>query len=348
MGKPAKKLYRRELSPQFLQAAGRKPKSVVESLLTATQYVRDKILIPGSKDLGSLDVVRKDTGGQRDADAKTLTLKTDKECEAEMVRMLTQMFPDALLISEEEYGARSPESKRQVLEEALVTDKMVILTDPLDATRDFRDGGDGYAIMVSVLSKGNVTAAVAHRCTDYADPAGFGHTLTFEANDNVRRDGRLLTPLSDRTFPSDPLKLRGYAGFEFVAPMRGADAKGFPNLNNKFDSLSDLWTCSKLYDDLLTGQHHFMLVPPPVDIFDYPAGIAMVQAAGGTVKFLDGTPATFAEIVHRQDCKDAKSLHNTLVFAVSENVFETVQKTVYAAAGLTPPAKQPKPAGYRF
>ena len=74
----------------------------------------------------------------------------------------------------------------------------------------------------------------------------------------------------------------------------------------------------------------------------------MVNAAGGTVKFLDGTPATFAEIVRRQDFSgnnaEAKSLHNTLVFAVSENVFETVQKTVYAAAGMTPPAKKSKPA----
>ena len=86
-----------------------------------------------------------------------------------------------------------------------------------------------------------------------------------------------------------------------------------------------------------------MLVPPPTDIFDYPVGVALVKAAGGVVRYLDGTEATFAEIVKRQDFNndsEKKSLHNTLVFAVSENVFETVQKTVYAAAGLNPPAKQ--------
>lgn len=343
MSKAAKKLYRRQLSPQFAEASGKKQKTVVASLLSATGYVRNQILMPASKDLSTIAIERKDTEGQRDADAKTFSIKTDKECEAEMTRMLTKMFPKALLISEEEYGARSPESKRQVLEEALSTDRMVILTDPLDATRDFRNGGDGYAVMVAVVNKGEITAAVAHRCTDGADLKGFGHTLTFEANDNVRRDGRLLTPLSSRTFPSDPFKLRGYACIEFAGPVR-APGSTLPDLTGKFDSTSDLFTASKVYNDLITGQQHFMLIPPPADIFDYTIGIAIVNAAGGTAKFLDGTPATFAEIVRRQDCTDAKSLHNTLVFAVAENVFETVQKTVYAAAELTPPAKKARPA----
>ena len=347
MSKKDKKYFRRELTPQFMEAAKRrKPGSLLESLLSATEYVRQNILLPGSKNLDSITIERKDNGDQRNSDAKTLTIQTDRECEAEMARLLTKLYPEALLISEEKFGASTSEEKRAVLDEALKTDKLVILTDPLDATRDFRGGGDGYAVMVAVVQNGALKAAVAHRCTDHADPAGFGHTLTFEQGDGVRRDGRLIAPLSERSFSGDPKQLRGYAGFEFIEPMRrapGAPETGFPNLLGKFDSLSDLWTCSKLYDDLITGQHHFMLVPPPCDIFDYPAGIALIKEAGGVVKFLDGTDATFAEVVRRQAFfgkeEDAKSIHNTLVFAVSENVFAAVQKTVYEAAGITPVTK---------
>jgi fructose-1,6-bisphosphatase/inositol monophosphatase family enzyme len=349
LARKAPKLVRRELTPAFLEAAKnhkKKPGSDLEALLSATEFVRQNILLPGSKDLGSIEIERKDTGEQRASDAKTLTIKTDRECEAAMEKLLTEKFPKAFLVSEEKFGAATSEEKRDILIEALKTDKQVLLTDPLDATRDFRGGGDGYGVMVSIMQKGELKAAVAHRCTDHADPAGLGHTLTFEAGDGVRRDGRLVAPLSERSFSSDPKMLRGYAGFEFIEPMRrvaGAPETGFPNLLGKFDSVSDLWTCSKMYDDLITGAHHFMLVPPPCDIFDYPAGIALIREAGGVVRFLDGKDATFEEVVKRQafvdEEKDAKSIKNTLVFAVSEGVFAAVQKTVLENSGVKPAAK---------
>lgn len=340
------KLFRRELTPHFLAAARRKPAGLLPTLLAATQLVRDTILLPASKNLADIEIHRKDTGSQRSSDAKTFSIETDHHCEAVMERELRAAFPDALLISEEKYGASTPAQQQALLEEALKTDKRVILTDPLDATRDFRGGGDGYGTMVAVVEKGEIVAAVAHRSTDAADPRGYGHTLTYEKGDAVRRDGQALAPLDKRSFPADPLQLRGYAALEFIAPMRGGTdlaEEGFPNLAGKFDSLSDLWTASKLYDDLITGRHHFMLAPAPTDIFDYPAGIALIRQAGGAVRYLDGTEATFAEVVKRQDFSGSAdpakiSLGNTLVFAVSEEVFKTVQKTVYAAAGLTPPA----------
>lgn len=339
------KKFRKELTPQFLEAAKVAPESVLENLLAATEYVRDRILMPSAKHRDDIAVERKDTGGQRESDAKTFSIKTDKECEATMETMLHIKYPEALLISEEKYGAASLAEKRAVLEEALTTDRMVILTDPLDATRDFRNGGDGYGTMVCALQNGKVTAAVAYRSTDYADLDGHGHTLTFETGDVPRIDGKALVPLSERTFPTDPVKLRGYAGFEFIEPLHrqaGAPETGFPDLTGKFDGISDLWTCPKLYSDLLTGTHHFMLVPPPTDIFDYPVGISLIQQAGGVVRYLDGAEATFDEIVRRQDLTgddaDKRSINNTLVFAVSEDVFTAVQKTVYETAGLPVPA----------
>jgi len=57
------KLFRRELSPQFLEAAEKRPVNVLESLLAATEYVRDHILMPSSHHLEDIAIERKDTGG---------------------------------------------------------------------------------------------------------------------------------------------------------------------------------------------------------------------------------------------------------------------------------------------
>jgi len=340
--------FRKELTPEFL-AAARIPAqtTLVEALLGATEQIRDDILLPASKNLDAIAVTRKDTGDLRSADAKTFTIETDRQCEEAMEKALHRSFPDALLISEEKFGACSPEEKRRVLDEALSTDKMVILTDPLDATRDFRQGGDGYGTMLAVLRHGEISAAVAHRSTDYANIDGLGHTLTFEEGDGVRIDGKRHKPLSERVFPTDAVHLRGYAGFEFIDAMKKGGTNGYPDLAGRFDSISDLWTCTKLYEDLIKGQYHFMLVPPPTDIFDYPAGLALVKESGGVAKFLDGTPATFAEIVKRQafeGAHDPKSVDNTLVFAVSDEVFRTVQKEIQQVMSPKRPAAGTKPS----
>lgn len=316
-------------------------------MLETAEDIRSNILLPASRQLGSIEIERKDTGDMRGADAKTLTIKTDGECEALAEERLHGFFPDAIVIGEERFGAANNVEKAAMLQEALATDKMVFLVDALDATRDFRNGGDGYAVMITALQHNQVKAAAAYRCTDHADPDALGHTLTFAEDDGVRIDGHIVRPLSERQFPDSADKLRGYAGFEFIAAMKNAANNVFPDLHGKFDSLSDCWTCSKLYTDLLKGDHHFMLVPPPVDLFDYPAGIALIEKAGGVVKFLDGTPASFAEIVQRQPFgktqDNSKNINNTLIFAVSEDVYAAVQKTILASLQTKPQPKPPAP-----
>ena len=344
----AKRLFRRELTSAFLSAARkRETHGLLRTMLQVAENVRSDILLPASHALDTIEIERKDTGDMRGSDAKTLTIKTDRECEKTAEEGLRKAFPDALIIGEEKFGAASSAEKARLLQEAVTTGKLVFMIDALDATRDFRSGGDGYAVMITALQNNEVKAAVAYRCTDHSDPEAFGHTLTVARDDSVRIDGRVVKSLSERIFPTEPGKIRGYAAFEFIAAMKAANDGEFPNLSGQFDSLSDCWTCSKLYTDLLKGDHHFMLVSPPADLFDYPAGIALLQKAGGVVKFLDGTPATFEELVERQpfgkDVKASRAIENTLVFAVSEGVFQAVQKTVHAqlAAKAAPKNKPP-------
>lgn len=333
----APKKFRKELTPAFVEAARKKPraKEYVPAILSMTERVRSDILLPASKDLGSIEIERKDTSDLRISDAKTLTIKTDRECEAMMEKQLRAAYPGAIFLGEEMFGAATKAEKIQLAKEAVASNKPIILVDALDATRDFRNGGDGYSVMVAVVQNDKMKAAVVHRCTDHADPSDYGHTLTFEDTDAVRVNGQLVRPLSSRAFPDDTTQLRGYATIEFI---KGKEADGFPNLSGKFDSLSDLWTCSKMFADIVTGRHHFMLVTPPADIFDYPAGIALIQQAGGVARFLDGKDATFTEIVKRQEFMQSEghkghlTLDNTLVLAVSENVFKAVQNAVLPEA----------------
>lgn len=330
------KKFRKDLTPAFLQAAHKNPKKqeLVPLILQMTEKVRSEILLPASKDLSSITVEYKDINSQRMADAKNITIKTDRECEAAMEKSLRGAFPDAIFLGEEMFGAASREEKVRMAKEAVSSGKMVILVDALDATRDFRQGGDGYAVMVAVVQNDVIKAAVVHRCTDYAHPDEYGHTLTFEDGDTVRINGQQLRPLSSRTFPADDTnKLRGYGTIEFIEGAKQGGKEGFPDLGGKFDSLSDLWTCSKMFSDIVTGKHHFMLVAPPADIFDYPAGIALITQLGGVARFIDGTDATFSEIIKRQEFmqaegKDSRDIKNTLVLAVSDDVFSAVQSSV--------------------
>jgi fructose-1,6-bisphosphatase/inositol monophosphatase family enzyme len=347
MAAPKKKLIRNELTPKFVAAAKKKKtSSLLPRLLDITESVRSDILLPASKDLGSLVIERKEIGDGRTADAKTLTIRTDQECESAVEQKLRAAFPEALILGEEKFGRASVADKKRLMDEVLTTDKLVFLVDALDATRDFRDGGDGYAVMITAVRNKKTVAAVVHRCTDHADPSGLGHILTFEEGDGVRLNGLSLRPLSERAFTADPEKMRGYAAIDFIMAQKKAEAR-FPNLTHAFDSLSDLWTCSKMYTDLVKGDHHFMLVDSPADIFDYPSGIALVERMGGVARYLDGSPATLDVIFARQNygggANDHKNIGNVLVLAVSEDVFSAVQRTILTRAKNAPAPKPPSP-----
>lgn len=343
---PKKQNFRPELTSAFLEAASKKKThNLLRAMLNVAEKIRSEVLLPASRVLDTIEIGRKDTGLMSKSDAKTFTIETDGECEKVAQEGLSKAFPDAFILGEEMFSEADTAEKIRLLQEAVTTDKLVFLVDALDATRDFRGGGDGYAVLITALQGGKVKAAVAYRCTDHSDPEAFGHTMTYAEDDRVRIDGRAVKPLSERSFPSAPDKIRGYAAFDFIAALKGNGGGKFPNLSGVFDSLSDNWTCSKLYTDLLKGDHHFMLVSPPIDLFDYPSGIALLQQAGGVARFLDGTPASFAEIVKRQpfgrnDDKSA-ALDNTLVFAVSEEVFATVQKALQSQAQPAPPTPTP-------
>lgn len=325
--------FRRDLTPAFLAAAAKAPmtKDPVKSLMSIAEKVRQHVLLPASKELHLLEIMTKTVDGQRTSDAKTFTIKTDNECEEFIEKIVAVEMPNAMFLSEEMYGRATPEQKNAFIQEALTTTRPILLVDPLDATRDFRNGGDGYGVMITLILNGQVKASVIRRCTDDAQVDGHGHAITFGNHDAVRYDGQILKALNERKFPETPSQMRGYAGIEFIDVMRKENSyPGFPNLINRFDSISDLWTCGKMTEDLLKGTHHFMIVTPPVDMFDYAAAATVLTKSGGVARFLDGTPATVTEILLRQN-KPVDLMKDTLIFAVSEKVFDAVRENLLTA-----------------
>lgn len=359
----ASKANREILSASFLDAAARNPKALpetnaapqtpVEIMLRLTETARQEVLLPGQEKIkaGLLKVENKDTGDLRGGDAKTITVETDRIIERRLTELQAEAFPGAFIIGEEMFGAADVEAKKEMLQKALNHDGLVIMNDALDGTKPYTQGKDGFGSMVSMVKDGKLVGAVVHLTRQKDDPEGLGYTLTWEEGDVVRMDGAPLPRLDAREFPTDAKMLRGYAGFEYLKgtdELSAAFAVHRPpgDLRAAFDSMSDHWTCGTLYRDLLQGRHHFMLVPPPVDLFDYPMGIALIEKAGGVVKFADGTPATLEEIVKRQgfgkpsfnakkadetvqhltDPENFRAPENTLIFAVNEQVFQAVQK----------------------
>jgi len=329
-----KRSFRKELSAKFVEAARKKninyaPKGNLLKLLSITEAVRSEIIIPASKKLDSIKIERKDVGDGRVADAKTFSIKTDNECESLVEASLKKLFPEALVVGEEMFGEASLKEKLEILKKVETTDKEIFLVDALDGTRDFRSGGDGHSVIIVMVRNGEVLASVVHRNIDYSDIDGLGQTITFEKGDCVRINGKALKNLSQRSFARDSKKLRGYACIGFLNG-EFSKSKNSVNLKDSFDSLSDLWTCSKMYCDIIKGEHHFMLVEPPVDLFDYSSGITLIKEAGGVARFIDGSDATVEEIIKRQTygSKNKAQLKDSLILAVSEEVFLSVQKEV--------------------
>src|SRR5687768_10150334 len=117
MRKKSPKRLRRELTPEFLQAAHKQPKKqeLVPTILRMTEDIRSSILLPASKNLDQIEVEYKDTGALRMAEAKNITIKTDRECEAAMEEKLRRAYPDAIFLGEEMFGAATPEDKIKML-----------------------------------------------------------------------------------------------------------------------------------------------------------------------------------------------------------------------------------------
>jgi 3'(2'), 5'-bisphosphate nucleotidase len=80
--------------------------------------------------------------------------RADREASALIVRGLLAAFPDDVVISEE-----------LEIDPARVTAQRVWYVDPIDGTRDFIRGADGFAVMIGLCVAGEPSVGVVHQPT---------------------------------------------------------------------------------------------------------------------------------------------------------------------------------------
>lgn len=207
--------------------------------------------------------------------ARDVKLKADGSpvCSADLAAdrtaktALARLLPDFPVISEESAEAVAPE-------------RVFILLDPLDGTREFLAGGDSYCVAIAIVRDGRPLAgAIA------APQIG---RLWFAGEDafaqNLASDGAAIgepARIGVRTAPSEgPVTLvsrfHGDAVSESVAATMGSSARMPVSSAVKFGLIA-------------SGEADLHVRVGQTMEWDIAAGDAILNAAGGTVLTLDGS-----------------------------------------------------------
>lgn len=203
----------------------------------------------------------------------------DRRASELIVEGLTASFPDDALISEE----------LPVTPEALGKPR-VWLVDPIDGTKDFIRGGDGFAVMIGLAIDGVPAVGVVHQPT--IDRTFF---VTPDAGAYVARGGE-VTPLA-----VSEIATAGEARLVASASHRTADIDRVKTELGIADELNVGSVGVKLC--LIASGARDLYVNPSAKTkaWDTCAPEAILTAAGGRLTDLFGTPIEYrAELAHRR------------------------------------------------
>ena len=118
--------------------------SVNGAVFAFMREAADRFILPRHLKLTNADVVEKA--------AKDFVTIADRESETFLGEHLPSLLPGSIAIGEESVY-RVPSLKESM------SDEVVWLIDPLDGTRNFVEGRPDFAVMVSLLERGDTTAA---------------------------------------------------------------------------------------------------------------------------------------------------------------------------------------------
>src|SRR5262245_48807569 len=240
----------------------------IDAVTALIKEVCQTLVLPRFSQLSHEDIQSKAT--QDDPD--DIVTVVDRQVEERLSAALTQLDSSAAIIGEEAAHSR-PE-----LLQLLTSDGPVWVIDPIDGTKNFARGDDGFGIMVAWVMGGQVQAAwisLPARQQVFVAEAGSGAVLN-GVRIRVPRDVLEHAPrgaLLDRYMP-DSLR---HAVNE---RMRG-----------HFQVLPPVGCAATEYTDILRGEREFVvyyrLMP-----WDHAAPAFILTEAGGRVTHLDGSAYT--------------------------------------------------------
>lgn len=206
------------------------------------------------------------------ADRQDLVTAVDRDVEAWLTQQFARLDPGATVVGEEAVHARPD------LLAATASDAPVWIVDPIDGTKNFARGDDGFGVMVSRVAAGKTLAAwimLPARGAMFVAEAGSGAWLN---------DQRVRVP-SGRP-PDMP---RGSLFVRYMPPAVRTHVTDVAT--RRFEILADSACAAVEYTDILRGHKDFAvyyrLLP-----WDHAAPALVLTEAGGSVDHLDGSPYT--------------------------------------------------------
>ena len=200
-----------------------------------------------------------------------LVTVADVAAEKYLTRRLRDLLPGSLVVGEEAV-AEQP----RVIEHFAKEDPVWVI-DPIDGTGNFARGHPVFAVMVGLVSAGQILAGWIH------DPIG-GKTVTARRGEGAWLDGERLR-MASAEGPVSGLRGTLHAG-QFAAPEMARQVRA---RRDRVEAIKSLNCAGHEYIRMAKGEMHFSLFTKVMP-WDHVPGTVILAECGGQCRFLDGDP----------------------------------------------------------
>ncbi|RKS07775.1 fructose-1,6-bisphosphatase/inositol monophosphatase family enzyme [Nocardiopsis sp. Huas11] len=233
----------------------------MDAVTEVLREAAETAVLPRFRSLSAGEVTEKSPG--------EIVTVADREAE-ELITPRLRAIADAPVVGEE--AASSDPS----LIEALRTEPLVWLVDPLDGTRNFVRGSTDFAVMAALVRQGSTVAAWIVRPTE-------GRAYVAERGSGAWRDGERL---HRAPAPVEPSRMRGAVLSRFLGPAARARVSA---AEPKFAELGSGAHCAGVdYPLLAEGALDFVLFHRTLP-WDHAPGTLLLTEAGGVAQRPDGS-----------------------------------------------------------
>ncbi len=241
------------------------PEPPVDLVTGLVERVGREVILPKFNALTAREVEHKVTEWERD----DLVTVVDRAAEERLSQGLQALVPGVPVLGEE------AASTTPALLDLLQGDGPVWVVDPLDGTRNFAAGDDGFGVMVSWVVAGVVRASWVHLPRR-------GDTFVAVTGAGVRLNG---TPV--RVPKGTPARYRGMFSVRFLPDA--VRERVHAQTHGRFEPVRASGAAAVAYTDVLLGRLEFVayyrLLP-----WDHGAPSLVITEGGGVVEHADGRP----------------------------------------------------------
>jgi fructose-1,6-bisphosphatase/inositol monophosphatase family enzyme len=267
----------------------------IDRLASLLREAAEAEIVPRFRALGAEHVREKNS-------VTDLVTDADEAAERYIKIQCAKLFPEATFIGEESVAANP------ALLNSLGKADLAIVVDPLDGTANFAAGMPLFAVMASVVAKGETVAGILY------DPLGRDFLLAAKGSGAFfDRDGKRT-----RIRVASPVAVEDMVGTGSVNMFSLEERRQiFPNLA-EVRTFANYRNAGHEYWAMATGHLHFCFYKRLMP-WDHLAGSLIVQEAGGHVSRLDGSPYRVINfeggLLVATDKKSWLALHNVIFSA---------------------------------